>query len=117
MKNLNLDKFKYSQEQLDRLFTEGQASILARGANIARHARRMNEGTDEENEHVVDEAMNLMQKLLPSIENIVGICKKYNVQVLDMLQDHLGDMDEEDEDKTVLELGVMILDKLAHGKK
>lgn len=106
---VSMDNLKYTKEQIDRLFTVGEPSVLARAAHIAAQHRKLakakherkfikedgeaQEGdpADDGLEELIEGAANLMDKLLGPCDEIVQALEQVEADTIDALLDHLED--------------------------
>lgn len=99
---------KYTQAQINRLFTRGNASVLERAANIGAQAntarlRRSQiaesagDDFDRDEEKLafgdnVDEAAELMDELFPLCADIIANLESYSHEAINTLRDHVDDI-------------------------
>jgi len=111
---------KYTQEQINRLFTVGNASVMQRAANIAAKAKNENirkmisemgandsDAYDDFDEDGMDKVVNLYDAVINAAESILELLKmnQGNMKVIGAVITHLEDqMHEAGDEQMVAEI-------------
>lgn len=113
---LKIESLKYTKDQIDRLFTTHQDSVLARAAHIAaqhraiakaKHDKRFYKENGEVAElpvdggddDVIEKVVELMDKLIGPCDKIVRVLELVDVGTIHALLDYLEDIAQPEDDR------------------